>query len=52
MIVFLAGVLMQMVLSESVERMFYQAMPVLVLIASVSFAALRKHYDLRKNKFI
>lgn len=52
MMVFLAGVLMQMILSDSVERMFYQAMPVLVLIASVSFAALRKHYDLRKNKFI
>lgn len=50
--VFLATVLVQMLLSESVERMFYQAMPVLVLIASVSFAALRKHYDLRKNKFI
>ncbi len=51
-LVFLAGVLVQMILSDTVERMFYQAMPVLVLIAAVSFDALRKHYSLLKNKFI
>lgn len=41
---FVVGVLMQMLLSVSVERMFYVAMPVLCLIVALSLSEMKKIY--------
>jgi hypothetical protein len=46
MLFFLLSVLLQMLLSGSMERMFYEAMPLVCMIAAISFETLRKAVEI------